>query len=300
MKLIQTTEDPVAEGAQAVEAAKQAAEQAGFSLENSDQYIDLAMQYGTAAIGALVILLIGFWFAGFVRSRLLKLFEKSNKMDETVSGFLASLAKYAIMIVTIIAVLGQFGVEATSLVAIVGAAGLAIGLALQGTLSNVAAGVMLLIFRPFKVGQFVDVAGHAGVVKGITLFVTEMDTGDNKRIIIPNSAVWGSSIVNVSYHDTRRVDLVFGIGYGDDIDKAMDVIKKTIEADDRSFSDPEPVIAVTSLGESSVDILVRVWCKSGDYWGLNWALLKNTKEAFDKEGISIPYPCRSIYMEKGE
>jgi len=221
-------------------------------------------------------------------------------MDETVSGFLASLAKYAIMIVTIIAVLGQFGVEATSLVAIVGAAGLAIGLALQGTLSNVAAGVMLLIFRPFKVGQFVDIGGHAGTVKGITLFVTELDTGDNVRIIIPNSAVWGSSIKNFSFNETRRVDLVFGIGYGDDIDKAMQVIKATIEGDDRSMNSPEPVIAVTSLGDSSVDILVRVWCKAGDYWGLNWSLLKNTKEAFDKEGISIPYPCRSLYMEKSE
>jgi small conductance mechanosensitive channel len=300
MRLIQTAEEQAVEATQAVQAAQQAAEQVGFSMENSQQYLEMAKEYGIAVAGALVILIIGFWFAGFVRGRLMKLFARSDRMDETVSSFLASLAKYAIMIVTIIAVLGQFGVEATSLVAIVGAAGLAIGLALQGTLSNVAAGVMLLIFRPFKVGQFVDVAGHAGVVKGVTLFVTEMDTGDNKRIIIPNSAVWGSSIVNVSFHDTRRVDLVFGIGYADDIDKAMDVIKKTIAADDRSFSDPEPVIAVTSLGESSVDILVRVWCKSGDYWGLNWSLLKSTKEAFDKEGISIPYPCRSIYMEKGE
>lgn len=268
--------------------------------EQLDVLIANATEMGLSVLGAALILIIGFRIAGFAERRFLAIFRRSEKMDQTVANFLASLAKYAVIIVTIVAVLGQFGIETTSLVAVVGAAGLAIGLALQGTLSNVAAGVMLLIFRPFKVGHFVDVAGHAGVVKAVTLFVTEMDTGDNVRIIIPNSAVWGGSIKNFNHHSIRRLDQAYGIGYGDDIDKAIAVIKGVIKADERCKKDPEAVVAVTALGESSVDILVRVWCNAGDYWALNWHLLKSVKEAFDKEGISIPYPCRSLYMEKSD
>ncbi len=263
-------------------------------------WIDTGTSVGLSLLGALLILFIGLRFAGFTERQLKKLLSKSEKMDVTVSHFLASLGKYAVIIVTIIALLGQFGIETTSLVAVVGAAGLAIGLALQGTLSNVAAGVMLLIFRPFKVGQFVEVAGHAGVVKAITLFVTEMDTGDNVRIVIPNSSVWGSSIKNFNHHDIRRLDQTYGIGYGDDIDKAMDVIKGVIAADGRCKKDPEALVAVVGLGDSSVDIVVRVWCDAGDYWALNFHLLKSVKEAFDKESISIPYPSRSLYMEKAD
>ena len=265
-----------------------------------DEWISKGIDMGLSILGALLILFIGLRVAAFTEKQLRKLLGKSKKMDETVSQFLASLAKYTIIIITFIAILGQFGIETTSLVAVVGAAGLAIGLAMQGTLSNVAAGVMLLIFRPFKVGQFVEVAGHSGVVKAITLFVTEMDTGDNVRIIIPNGSVWGSSIRNFNHHDIRRLDQVYGIGYGDDIDKAMDVIKGVLSSDDRCKKDPEALVAVVGLGESSVDIVVRVWCNASDYWPLNFALLKAVKEAFDKEGISIPYPCRSLYMEKSE
>ncbi len=268
--------------------------------EQLDALMTNGMELGMSVLGALVILLVGFKIAGFAERRFLALLQRSKKMDQTVAKFLASLVKYVVVIVTIIAVLGQFGIETTSLVAVVGAAGLAIGLALQGTLSNVAAGVMLLIFRPFKVGHFVDVAGHAGVVKAVTLFVTEMDTGDNVRIIIPNSAVWGGSIKNFNHHSIRRLDQAYGIGYGDDIDKAIEVIKGVLASDDRCKTDPEAIVAVKALGESSVDILVRVWCNAGDYWALNWHLLKSVKEAFDKEGISIPYPCRSLYMEKSE
>lgn len=260
------------------------------------QGIDL----GLSVLSAITILIIGMWIAGIVRGRLLAVLGKSEKVDDTVSQFLASLAKYVIIIVTVIAILDQFGVETTSLVAVVGAAGLAIGLALQGTLSNVAAGVMLLIFRPFKVGNFVEVAGHAGVVKAITLFVTEMDTGDNVRITIPNSAVWGSSIKNYNHHDTRRLDLVFGIGYGADINKAMELIGKALAADDRAHKDPEPVVAVSNLGDSSVDIMVRVWCAGSDYWALKWDTLKAVKESFDKADVDIPYPTQTLHIEKDD
>jgi len=266
--------------------------------EQWDAFIAKGLGVGLSVMAALAILIIGLWLSGFVKSRLAAVLGKSERMDETVTQFVAGLAKYVVIIVTLIALLDQFGVETTSLVAVVGAAGLAIGLALQGTLSNVAAGVMLLIFRPFKIGQFVEVAGYAGSVKAITLFVTEMDTGDNVRIILPNSAVWGSSIKNYNFHDTRRLDLTFGIGYGDDINKAMAVIKRVIAADERAHIEPEPVVAVSNLGDSSVDIMVRIWCAGGDYWGLKWHLLQVTKEAFDGENISIPYPSTSVYVEK--
>ncbi|TNE63876.1 MAG: mechanosensitive ion channel [Alphaproteobacteria bacterium] len=250
---------------------------------------------GLTILGALVVLILGLWFAGFVERRLTGLFAKTEKIDDTVGNFLASLAKYAVVVVTGIALLDQFGVETTSLIAVLGAAGLAIGLALQGTLSNLAAGVMLLIFRPFKVGQFVEVAGKSGVVKAVSLFTTQLDTGDNVRISIPNNSVWGNSVANFNFHDTRRIQLVFGISYGDDIGAAMEVIKGVLAADERCHTDPEPVIAVTSLGESSVDIMVRVWCASGDFWPLSWQLLRAVKEAFDAKGITIPFPCRTIY-----
>lgn len=265
---------------------------------NWDDLITRGIDGGLAILGALVVLLVGLWLAGFVDRKLRAVLSKSEKMDETVSGFLASLGKYTVIIFTFIIILEQFGVETTSLVAVLGAAGLAIGLALQGTLSNLAAGVMLLIFRPFKVGDFVDVSGEAGTVKAISLFTTSLDTGDNVRITIPNGGVWGAAVHNYSFHDRRRVQLVFGIGYDDNIDKAMDVIRGVVEGDERCFKDPAPVIAVTSLGESSVDIMVRVWCASGDFWPLGWDLTKAVKEAFDKDGISIPYPCRTIYSAK--
>lgn len=271
-----------------------------FESEETKQMIAQAVDLGINVLAGLAILIIGLWVAGFVRARVAGMLGRSKKIDDTVAEFMASLAKYAVIVVTIIALLDQFGVETTSLVAVVGAAGLAIGLALQGTLSNVAAGVMLLIFRPFKIGQFVEVAGHAGVIKGITLFVTEMDTGDNVRIIIPNGSVWGSSIVNYNYHDVRRLDLVFGIGYGADINKGMDVIRAQLAADERCHKDPEAVVAVSNLGDSSVDIMVRVWCAGSDYWGLKWDLLKAVKEALDKDGVDIPFPSRTLYIEKDD
>lgn len=262
---------------------------------NWDELMTQGIDLGLLILGAFVVLIVGLWLAGFVERRLTALFAKSNKVDKTVSAFLASLGKYGVIIFTGIALLDQFGVETTSLVALLGAAGLAIGLALQGTLSNLAAGVMLLIFRPFKIGDFVEIGGEAGSVNAISLFTTMLDTGDNVRIMIPNSSVWGSSISNYSFHDTRRLQLVFGIGYDDNIDSAMTIISDILAGDDRCMTDPAPVIAVNELGDSSVNVMVRVWCASGDYWALSWDLLKTVKESFDDKGITIPYPCRSIY-----
>ncbi len=260
-----------------------------------DALVTQGVDVGLLILGALFVLVVGLWFAGFVERRLHRLFKKSDKIDDTVGSFMASLGKYLVVIFTGIALLDQFGVETTSVVALLGAAGLAIGLALQGTLSNLAAGVMLLIFRPFQIGQFVKVGGESGVVKAISLFTTMMDTGDNVRIMIPNGSIWGSAITNFNYHDTRRLQIVFGISYDDNIDNAMKAISDIIAADDRCLTDPVPLVAVTELGDSSVNIMVRVWCASGDYWALNWSLLKAVKEGFDAKGVNIPYPTRTIY-----
>ncbi len=257
--------------------------------------VQYATDFGISVLGALVILILGLWLAGTVQAKLKAVFERSSKIDDTVGHFLASLAKYGVLVFTAIALLDQFGVETTSLAAILGAAGLAVGLALQGTLSNLAAGVMLLIFRPFKVGQFIEVAGKSGTVKEISLFLTKLDTGDNVRVTLPNGSVWGNAITNFSYHETRRIQLTFGISYGDNIEKAMDIIREVIAAEDRCFGDPEPVVAVTELADSSVNIMVRVWCASSDFWPLSWYLLRTVKENFDEKGISIPFPCRTIY-----
>jgi len=217
-----------------------------------------------------------------------------------LTGFFSSLVKYVILAFTVVAVLNRFGIETTSLVAVLGAAGLAIGLALQGTLSNVAAGVMLLMFRPYKVGDFIEGAGLAGTIKATGLFTTDMATGDNIHIVVPNSQLWGAAIRNFSHHATRRVDLTVGIGYGDDIDKAMDVIQRIAADEPRIHADPEPFVAVANLGDNAVELVVRVWVDAGDYWGVKFAMTKTIKQTFDKEGISFPFPQRDvhIYQEK--
>lgn len=263
----------------------------------TNEFIIIITTYGLDVIGAIIILLIGYILSKRVPAILLKVMNKKG-IDPTVGKFMASLTKFMILAVTFIFVLSQFGVQTASLIAVLGAAGLAIGLALQGTLSNVAGGVMLLIFRPMKVGDFVDTAGHAGTIKSIGLFTTEMATGDNVQIIIPNGSVWGSAIRNFSFHPTRRLDLVMGIAYEDDIDKAQAVMAKVILADDRSHKDPAPLIEVGELADSSVNFVIRVWCDSGDYWALKWALTKAIKQAFDAEEISIPYPQRVVHMQK--
>lgn len=250
-----------------------------------------------SAVKALIVLVIGWMVAGSVSAWVRRRVNSNDKIDPTLGNFAASTVRWLILLVVLIAVLGIFGIEATSLVAILGAASLAIGLALQGTLSDLAAGVMLIIFRPYKLGQFVDIGGTAGTVKDINLFVTELVTPDNVQIIVPNGQAWGSIITNFSAHETRRVDLTFGIDYGDDANKAMEIITSVATADDRVHTDPAPWARVVNLGDSSVDIGVRIWCNAPDYWELKFHMTQTVKEAFDAQGISIPYP-HSVEIQK--
>jgi small conductance mechanosensitive channel len=251
--------------------------------------------YGINVVGAFLIIIVGFMVAGWARRTLERTLSRSGKMDATLVRFFGSLIRYAIMGFVIIAALQRFGVEATSLVAVFGAAGLAIGLALQGMLSNVAAGIMLLMFRPFKIGDFVDIGGQAGTVKEVGLFTTELATGDNVKIIMPNGQIWGSAIKNFSAYPTRRVDLVMGIDYGDNIDTAMATINRVIGEEPRALSDPESTVAVAELADSSVDIVVRVWVNAADYSGVRWDLTKKLKEQLEADGISIPFPQQTVH-----
>ncbi len=260
-----------------------------------DLVVGLVTTYGLSVVGAIVILVVGFVVAGWVRGSVNKALSGLKKVDATLRGFFSSLAYYAVVIFTVIAVLAQFGVQTTSFIAVLGAAGLAIGLALQGTLSNVAAGVMLLLFRPFKIGDYIEGGSLAGTVKSITLFVTELATPDNVQIIAPNSQLWGSAIKNYSYHPTRRVEIVIGIAYEDDIDKALAAIVDEAQKDSRVLPDPAPLAAVTDLGDSSVNFTVRVWCNAADFWGLKFDLTKKLKNRMDAEDITIPYPQRTVH-----
>jgi len=260
-----------------------------------DWLIPTVSQMGLNLLGAMLVLIIGFWIAGRIRNWIKKALGRSPRFDDMLTAFLASIAYYTVVAITILATLQQFGIETTSFIAVLGAAGLAVGLALQGTLSNVASGVMLLIFRPFKFGQFIEVAGHAGTVKGLNLFTTELATPDNVQIIIPNAAVWGDSVKNYNGHPTRRCDITMGISYASDINKAMDVLRDVWSKDERILKDPEAFQGVVNLGDSSVDIVVRLWVNGADYWPVKFELTKAFKEAFDANGIDIPFPTRTVH-----
>lgn len=246
---------------------------------------------------AMIVLIIGWIIAGTVSGFVRRRVNSHPTLDKTLGNFAASVVKWVILLIVLVAVLGLFGIEATSLVAMLGAATLAIGLALQGTLSDLAAGFMLILFRPYKLGDYVDIGGTSGTVKDLNLFVTELSTPDNVQIIVPNGQAWGAIILNYSHHDTRRVDLVFGIDYGDDANAAMKVMLEQVAADTRVMQDPEPWVRVTNLGDSSVDLTLRVWCAAADYWDIKFDLTKGIKEAFDSSGISIPYP-HSVEIQK--
>ncbi len=256
-----------------------------------------AIAASTNLVLAILILIIGFIVAGMVKGGVRKAVSRSSRMDDTLSGFFSSIAYYAVVAVVGIAVLARFGVQTASLVAALGAITLAIGFALQGTLSNIAAGVMIIAFRPYSIGDWVEVAGVAGGVKDVNLFTTVLATGDNKKIIVPNGQAWGAIITNYSHHETRRCDFTFGIDYSDNADAAMKIILDLARADTRVFEDPEPWVRVTNLGDSSVDLGVRLWCNAADYWNLKFDMTKAVKEAFDKGGISIPYP-HSVEIQK--
>ncbi|MBP3192801.1 mechanosensitive ion channel family protein [Natronogracilivirga saccharolytica] len=264
--------------------------------EVAEMIVEEIVPYGLNVLGAIVILIVGWLVASWVSKRVFRACDKSERIDNTLSPLIAKAAKIIILFATLIAVLGQFGIETASLVALLGVAGLAIGLALQGTLSNVASGVMLLTFRPFNVGDFIDAGGTMGIVDEIGLFTTKMHTLDNVYLLVPNSNIWGANIKNFSRNELRRVDMVFGISYSDDIDKAFEIIQEALDADERVLKDPEPLLAVGELGNSSVDLLVRPWTKGPDWWATRLALTKDIKQRFDKGGITIPFPQRDVHL----
>lgn len=256
-----------------------------------------ALPWGINIIMALLIFLVGKYVVGVIAKVTSSLMTKAG-VDNILVDFVRSIIKTALLLFVVVASLNQLGVDTTSLIALIGAAGLAIGLSLQSTLQNLAAGVMLIVFRPFKDGDFIDAAGVVGTVEKIHIFNTIMRTGDNREIIVPNGAIFGGTITNFSAKETRRVDMVFGIGYGDDIRKAKEIIKNILNDDSRVLSDPEPLIAVGELADSSVNFNVRPWCKSSDYWGVYFDTHENIKLAFDEHGISIPYPQMDVHMSE--
>jgi small conductance mechanosensitive channel len=269
-----------------------------YSNEVMDQIVLLLSTYGLKIVGAVAVLIVGWMIAGWSHRIVTKGLSRRERVDPMLIGFFASLAKYLVLAVTVIAVLNQFGVQTASLIAVLGAAGLAIGLALQGTLSNVAAGVMLLFFRPFKIGDYIDASGISGTVKNVGLFVTELATPDNVHVVAPNAQLWGTAIHNYSHNDTRRVDLTIGIAYEDDVKRALEALLDTARADARAHADPEPFAAVAELADSSVNIALRVWCDAGDYWPLKFDLTQAVKARLDAESISIPYPQHQVHLSQ--
>lgn len=260
--------------------------------------IDMLVLYIPKIVIALLIFVIGMWIVKLLVKGFNKASSKSN-MDKSLQKFLGSLFSMALKILVIISVISMLGVETTSFVAVLGAAGLAVGFALQGSLSNFAGGVLILIFKPFKVGDFIDGAGHAGSVHSIEVLATTLKTPDNKTIIIPNGQLSGSSIINYSTEEKRRVDFVFGISYSDDMAKAKDIIRSIVSDDSRIHKDPEPFIVIGNLGDSSVDITVRVWVNTPDYWAVYFDTTEKVKASFDKENISIPFPQMDIHQFQG-
>ena len=256
---------------------------------------DLGITYGTKIVLALITLVIGLLVIKFIMKMIVKGMEKRD-VDASIRQFLKSLLGMLLKIMLVISVISMLGVEMTSFVAILAAAGLAVGMALSGTLQNFAGGVMIILFKPFKVGDWIDAQGHMGSVSEIQIFNTILKTPDNKTIIIPNGGLSTSSMTNYSTEPQRRVDFTFGIGYNDDIDKAKKVIEGLIAADSRILKDPAPFIAVSALADSSVNFVVRVWAESGDYWGIFFDMNENVKKTFDKEGISIPYPQTDVHV----
>jgi small conductance mechanosensitive channel len=244
---------------------------------------------------ALAIFFIGKYVARWVTNLTLKAMNKTGQIDETLEKFLSSVIYGVLLVVITLAALGKVGVETTSFIAILGAVGLAVGLAFQGTLSNISAGVMIIIFKPIKIGEFVEAGGAMGSVEEINIFNTIMKTGDNKIIIIANSNIIGGNITNFSRKDTRRVDITFGIGYDDDLKLAKETLVQILNEDDRILKDPAPFVAVSELADSSVNFVTRSWVNSADYWGVYFDTLEKVKLVFDEKGISIPYPQMDVH-----
>ncbi len=268
------------------------------ALEQVSAGYEWALANSMNVLYALLIIVIAFWVAGFVKRLIVRVGSSHEKLDNTLFEFFGSLAKYVILTFAGIMVLERFGITTTSLVALIGAAGLAVGLALQGTLSNLAAGVMLLLFRPFRVGDFIEGAGVFGQVDSITLFTTDLGTFDKQHIIVPNSELWGTKIINHSHHEVRGVDLSFGVSYGTDLEKAKKAIAKVFAAHDLVLKDPAPFIEVDKWSESSVDFIARPFCKGEHYFDLRYSLPQLVKQEFDRQKIEIPFPHRVVIMKK--
>jgi small conductance mechanosensitive channel len=258
---------------------------------------EAGLEYGLKLIGAIVALLVGLWVIGTL-TRFMARMMKKRDMDPSLTSFFRSLVNILLKVALVISIAGMVGIEMTSFIAILGAAGLALGLALSGTLQNFAGGVMLLIFKPFKVGDVVEAQGYTGKIKEIRIFNTIMLTPDNRTIIIPNSGLSTGSITNFSTEPQRRVDMTFGIGYGDDTDKGKEVIMKLIEADERILKDPEPFVAVSELADSSVNFVVRVWVMAENYWGVYFDMQEKIYKTFNNEGLNIPFPQMDVHVHQ--
>lgn len=272
-----------------------------FSQIDYHHYLNIFLEsivtYAPSLISAILTLFIGLMAIKWIRKVVHMAFKKT-KLDPAVESFLESLMSIGLKVLLIIMVASMLGVQTTSLVAIMGAAGLAVGLALQGSLANFAGGVLILIFKPFKIGHYIEAQGHAGTVEAIQIFNTVLKTPDNKRIILPNGNLSNNSLTNFNVNKTRRIDFVFGIGYGDDIKKAKKVLEKLVKADKRILKDPEHLIGVGNLGDSSVDLFCRVWVKTSDYWSVFFDMNEAVKLTFDQEKISIPFPQRDVHLIK--
>lgn len=266
-----------------------------FLSENSDLLSQYIVPWGIKIISAILIYVIGRWVSKLVVKSLVKLMSKSN-VDASLTKFAGNIIGTVLTLFVLIAAIEQLGVDTTSIMAIFAAAGLAVGLALKDSLSNFSAGVMLIIFKPFKLGDLVTAGGSTGIIEEIQIFNTVMRTGDNQEIIIPNSHIYGGSIINISARETRRIDLVIGIGYDDNIGTAKSLIEDIISNNSLILAEPAPTIMVLELGESCIDIAVRPWVKTADYWGVRAELLQTIKETFDEKGISIPYPQRDVHL----
>ena len=271
---------------------------AGFDF-NWDSIVAMlsttGVDFGIRVVTAIAIFYIGRLIVSLLTRGLRKLMEK-QEVDKTLETFVCNLVRVALLAFVVVAAINSLGVQTASFIAVLGAAGLAVGLALQGSLSNFAAGVLIVMFRPYKVGDWIEAAGVSGSVLEVQILTTAMKTGDNKRVIVPNSQIMGSIITNYSAHDTRRVDLVVGVSYSDDLDKVRETLKSIVAADDRILDDPAVTIAVSELADSSVNFVVRPWVRTADYWAVLFDLTETIKKRFDAEGISIPFPQRDVHL----
>ncbi|MBE2257243.1 MAG: mechanosensitive ion channel [Rhodobacteraceae bacterium] len=266
---------------------------------NADQLVVLVTEQGTSiamkVVAAILIFLVGRWLVRVITGFARTAFRKAN-MEDTLEKFLCNMLHAVLLVVVIIAAIGALGVQTTSLLAVLGAAGLAVGLALQGSLSNFASGVLIVAFRPYKVGDFIEAAGVAGTVKEVQIFTTIIHSPDNKKILVPNSQIMSGTITNYSANDTRRIDLIVACSYGDDLDKVRKVLNEIVAGDERILKDPAPTIEVVALADNSVNFVVRPWVNSSDYWGVHFHVTEQVKKRFDESGLNIPFPQRDVHL----